>query len=60
MKTKEFYDEVARRADTTGTKINAAVVSRVLKTATEVLAEQGFGGAVATLASLTKTTAARK
>ena len=37
MKLKEFYDEVARNADTDSQKISAAEVSRVLRVAGDVL-----------------------
>jgi len=40
MKLTEFYNEVARRADTAKTAINAAETKRVLATAFDVLAEQ--------------------
>ena len=36
MKLKEFYDEVARNADTDTQQINAADVSRVLRVAGDV------------------------
>jgi hypothetical protein len=38
MTLTEFYDEVARRADTAKTKINAAETRRVLAEAFKVLA----------------------
>jgi hypothetical protein len=37
MKVNDFYNEVARKADTTGTKINAAATRRVLKVAFQML-----------------------
>ena len=39
MKLKEFYDEVARKADTDTLKISAAEVSRVLRVAGDILRE---------------------
>ena len=39
MKLKEFYNEVAKKADTETQKINAADVSRVLRVAGDILAE---------------------
>jgi hypothetical protein len=38
MNLSQFYDEVARRADTDKTKINAAETKRVLSEAFKVLA----------------------
>jgi hypothetical protein len=38
MKINDFYNEVARRADTEGTKINAADTKRVLSQAFQLLA----------------------
>jgi len=40
MRLQDYYIEVARRADTAGTKISAADASRVLAIGFEVLAEQ--------------------
>lgn len=40
MNVKDWYDEVARRADTTGIGVGAAETSRVLSEAAKVLAEQ--------------------
>lgn len=37
VSVKEFYDEVARHADTETQKINAADVSRVLRVAGDLL-----------------------
>lgn len=39
MKLSEFQNEVSRRADTAGTKINVAETKRVLAVAFEVLGE---------------------
>jgi hypothetical protein len=37
MKVSEFYNEVARKVDTSGTKINVAVTKRVLSVAFQML-----------------------
>lgn len=39
MKLNDFYNEVSRRADTSGTKINVAETRRVLAMGFRVLAE---------------------
>ena len=43
MTLTEFYDEVARKADTPGTKIGAAETKRVLAVAFELM--QGYDAA---------------
>lgn len=49
MKVNDFYNEVARRADTEGTKINVAETKRVLTQAFKLLNELSPAEAVETL-----------
>ncbi|MGF1579636.1 MAG: hypothetical protein ACFCD0_09760 [Gemmataceae bacterium] len=50
MKISEFYDEVARRADTDKTEINVAITKRVLSEAFIVLAGLETADAIDTVA----------
>ena len=49
MTTKDFYTEIQRTADTEGTQINAADVSRVLHLAFFALARMSSAGMCDTL-----------
>ena len=64
MKVTDFYNEVARRADTSSTKINVAETKRVLAVGFEVLNELSaaeFSDVVAKgLAAAAKKKAAKK
>jgi hypothetical protein len=59
LTTKEFYAEVARHADTDGTKINAADVSRVLAVAFRLIGEMPATDQFALMAKLAKTREAK-
>ena len=50
MKVNDFYNEVARRADTEGTKINVADTKRVLSQAFKLLNEMNAADAADTIA----------
>lgn len=54
MKPTEVYQETARRADTAGTKIGAADVSRVLAVTFDLIRELPAAEAFDTLAGLLK------
>lgn len=51
MKLSDFYNEVSRRTDTKGTRINVAETKRVLSEAFAMLGELGSDEATAVIAS---------
>jgi len=60
MNLNDFYNEVARKADTDKTKISAAETKRVLSEAFKVLAAMSAVDATEILAKALQTAAAKK
>lgn len=50
MKVSDFYNEVARKADTAGTKINVAATKRVLSVAFQMLSKMSAADFAETIA----------
>lgn len=60
MKVTDFYNEVAKLADTEGTKINVAATKRVLSVAFTLLSELPTADAMDTIAKALAAAAKKK
>lgn len=60
MKISDFYNEVARKVDTAGTKINVAETKRVLAVAFQMLAAMPAAEALDTVAKAMASSSKKK